>query len=201
MPEEQLSKSEFIKYIEQLSKSESIKYMEQYRNRLIDQKTLVWWKSMDLWTNRLLKDCELYITLFWLLIAWMTFIYNQLFWYECINTILKITFFINFILITVGIIFAFKLRGQLSKSIENYYDWNTIILWEEILNLKWITQDSEGIERVLFLVENRRNKLDELLYKYKIREEWFLIKKDIIYAIYRISLIIFLAILWIILFM
>lgn len=179
------------------------KHTEDYRNRLIDQRSLVWWKSMDLWIDRLLKDCELYVTLFGLLVAWLAFVYNWLLW----TWPLRLLFFLDLIIIFVGIIRAFVLRQKISNSIEDYTLENSKILEKEIKELEWEEipkQFSELVKKRIKekdrLVEERRVALNKLVTEYKIKESMYLYKKQIIFIIYLLSFVVFVVILWILLF-
>ncbi len=181
---------------EQISEREIAKNKESYKNRLIDQQTTAWWKWMDLWVQRLLKDCESYITLFWLLIAGMAFIYNQVFWSNCLDLILKIIYFTNFVFIIIGIIRSFTLRQRISTNIEDYYKNNADILKKEIEELTKKKKNEEYIKDLLELFNLRRQTLDKLSCEYKINEKWLLIKKNIIFWIYILTLTIFIILLW-----
>jgi len=177
---------------------EYAKDIENYRNRLIDQQTISGSKAMDLWTDRLLKDCELYITLFGLLVAWLAFLYNYVSW-----GYVKYIFIFDIVLIFVGIIRAFSLRQRISRSIEDYYANNTKILISEINGLDYTPSKdpellfSKRLSESRKLIEARKENLDVEVKKYKKEERKYFMQKRVIFGMYIVSFLIFLAILFI----
>ena len=144
------------------------KDIEEYRNRLIDLQSMSSSKTMDLWTDRLLKDCELYITLFGLLVAWLSFLYNYASWNR-----VKYLFIFDIILIFAGIIWAFRLRQIISRSIENYHASRAEMLLNEINELDFEPPRdpellySKRLSESRRLVEIRKKKTDDEIEKYK----------------------------------
>lgn len=177
---------------------EYAKDIENYRNRLIDKHTMSWSKAMDLWADRLLKDCELYITLFGLLIAWLAFLYGDISW-----SYVKYIFIFDIVIIFIGILRAFQLRKVISRSIEDYYANNAAILSNEINTLDYDPpRDTELLLRKRSseskkMIEIRKQNINLEVEKYKKEERKYFTQKRIIFGMYIVSFLIFLAILFI----
>lgn len=164
--------------------------IEDYRNRSIDLFYVSANKTMDLGTDRMLKDCELYITLFSLLIAGLSFLYSTV----VSNDVSKSIFIITFVVILSGVIRSFILKSKISRNIERYYKNHAMMMEKEIKELDYddIPDDAHELFNKHLreqgrLLAIREKKQQELKETYETTEKWYLQQKNIIFAMIIVS--------------
>lgn len=177
---------------------EYTKEIENHRNRLIDLFYKSADKSMDLWVDRILKDCELYITLFGLSLAWLSFLYDTV----VLNNCSEIIFIGTIVIIIGGIIWSFVVKQTLSMNLEKYHRDYAIILQNEINELDYDDVPKEAHELLKKrlteqkrLLQTRWEKHKEIENTYKQHESKSVIQKHIIFGLYILSSALFILLL------